>query len=177
VVGQIIVKCIEGAILLFIALISDVKSYKIKNKVTVTFMALGLITNFCYAKYKGLIGSLLGVVVPLVLLIILYALRMLGAGDIKLFCALGAIFGVEHIIEIMAYSFLAGGVIAFFFMLMRRNAKERFRHLFNYFKAVFLTFSFMEYTEFEDKKDKGKFRFAYAVFAGTFFFIIKTLFF
>ena len=174
--GQIIVKCIEGAILLFIALISDIKSYKIRNKLIITFTALGLITNSCFAKYEGLISSLLGIVIPLVLLIVLYALRMLGAGDIKLFCALGAIFGAEYIIEIIAYSFLAGGIIAFFFLLMRRNAKERFRHLYNYFKTVFLTFSFMAYTEFEDKKDKGKFRFAYAVFTGTSFFIIKTLF-
>ncbi len=134
-----------------------------------------MLTNFCISGYKGLLDALLGTVIPIILLIVLYALRMLGAGDIKLFSALGAIFGVEYIFAIMGYSFIAGGIIASGFIIAKRNSKDRARHLFNYFKLVFLTQSFKPYTEFEDKDDNGKFRFAYAVFMGTFSFVVNKL--
>lgn len=138
-------------------------------------MSAGLITNFFTSGFEGVRNSLLGIVIPIVLLIVLYAIRMLGAGDIKLFSALGAIFGVIYIIDIMAYSFIAGGIIAVVLIIVRKNAKERVYHLYNYLKSVFITLSFRPYTEFEDREDKGKFRFAYAVFAGTFVFIVNAL--
>lgn len=161
---------------MLIALISDIKYYKIRNKITVTFILTGLLTGFCIQGCKGVLNSFFGIVLPCVLLFALYAIRMLGAGDIKLFCALGAIFGWKYIIAIMAYSFLAGGIIAILLMATRRNAKIRFIHFCNYFKMVFLLQSFRPYSEFEDKEDNGKFRFAYAVFIGAFFFIGYNLF-
>ena len=153
------------------SLISDIKFYKIRNKVTLTFMSAGLITGFFIQGCRGVLNSFFGIIIPFILLFVFYALRMLGAGDIKLFCALGAIFGWKYIIVIIAYSFIAGGIIAIALMAKRRNARARFRHFCEYFKMVFLLQSFRPYTEFEDKEDKGKFRFAYAVFVGTLFFI------
>ncbi len=174
--GQIAIKYIEASILLLTALISDIKFYKIKNKITMIFVSAGLLTGFGFQRSKGVLNSFLGIVVPFILLFALYAIRMLGAGDIKLFCALGAIFGGKCIIDIMAYSFIAGGIISLVLMVTRRNAKNRFMHFCNYFKMIFLLQSFRPYTEFEEKTDKGKVRFAYAVFIGTFFFIFNNLF-
>jgi len=73
---------------------------------------------------RGLLDSLLGIIVPFLLLIVLYALRMLGAGDVKLFSAIGAVLGVRAALWIMAYSFLAGGVIALIILIINRNGKE-----------------------------------------------------
>lgn len=173
-VGQIAIKCIEASILVFAALISDIRFYKIKNWITITFISTGLITGYFLERNEGLLNSFLGIVVPFILLFAFYAIRMLGAGDIKLFCALGAIFGVKYIIEIMAYSFVAGGIISLVLMVTRRNARKRFLHLCNYFKMIFLLQSFKPYTDFEDRSDKGKVRFAFAIFMGTCVFILNS---
>ena len=158
--------------LLFIALRSDIKSYKIKNIVILTFIIIGMLTNSIVYGYEGFIDSFLGVIIPLLLLFILYALKMLGAGDIKLFSALGAVFGAKYIFDILAYSFIAGGIIALILVIVRKNSKERVLHLYNYLKSLILTLRFLPYTEFGNKEDSGKFPFAYAVFFGTIVFIL-----
>jgi prepilin peptidase CpaA len=100
---------------------------------------------------------------------------MLGAGDIKLFSALGAVFGAKYIFEILAYSFIAGGIIALILILARKNAKDRILHLYNYLKSLILTFRILPYMEFDNKNDSGKFPFAYAVFFGTIVFILGAM--
>lgn len=161
-----IVTYIELFILITLALISDIKTYKIKNVIVLSFIIMGLVTNFYLNGITGLISSLWGVIVPVLLLIILYFLRMLGAGDIKLFSAIGAIMGIEFVVYTITYSFVCGGVIALIIMLVRKNAKERLQHLFYYIKNCIMTFSLQPYTDFKNKKDGAKFRFAYAIACG-----------
>ncbi|NMB33492.1 MAG: prepilin peptidase [Clostridium sp.] len=155
------------------ALFSDIKSYKIRNKLTFTFMIIGLILAIMEGGVQGFLDSLLGIVIPFVLLIILYALRMLGAGDIKLFSAVGAVMGWQAIIWIMIYSFLAGGCIAVFVIGVNKNAKKRFAHIFNYLKCTFLTRSIQPYSDFEIKDKKSMLKMAYAILCGTIIFIIR----
>ena len=174
-VGKIIINCIEGTALLIIALRSDIRSYKIKNIVTLTFIIIGMLTNTVTYGCEGFIDSFLGVIIPLLLLFVLYGLKMLGAGDIKLFSALGAVFGAKYVFDILAYSFIAGGIIALILIIVRKNAKDRILHLYNYLKWFILTLRFTPYTEFGDKEDSGKFPFAYAIFFGTTVFILGAM--
>lgn len=161
----------EVAILTAIALASDIKHYKIRNKLTFPFMFIGLVTACILDGFDGLLDSILGIVAPFVLLILLYALRMLGAGDIKLFSAIGAVMGFREVIQIMIYSFLAGGVIAVFIVIVNKNAKERFLYMFNYLKCTFLSMNIQPYTDFEKSDSKAKFKMAYAITCGVIIFI------
>jgi prepilin peptidase CpaA len=160
----------EVVILTAIALASDIRHYKIRNKLTFTFMIIGLVTGFVLDGTDGLFDSFLGIAAPFVILILLYALRMLGAGDIKLFSAIGAVLGFREVIQIMAYSFLAGGVIAAIIVIAGKNAKRRFLYMFNYLKCTFLSKSIQPYTDFEQKDDK--FKMAYAIGCGVIIFIV-----
>lgn len=160
-------KIIILLLLISLSLISDIKTYKIKNKIVLTFMILGMGANVVTDGIKGIKVSLLGLITPILILFILYALRMLGAGDIKLFSAIGSIMGVKFAIYSMAFSFLSGGIIAIIILVLRKNGVERLRYLWLYMKNTFLSMSIQPYTEFEDKRDTGKFRFAYAIFVGT----------
>jgi prepilin peptidase CpaA len=62
--------------------------------------------------------SLAGIAIPVILLFWLYTLRVLGAGDIKLFCAIGSFVGVE-IWKIICLSMIFGAVWGFV-MVVRR---------------------------------------------------------
>lgn len=141
------IRHIELAALVLLALINDIKSHKIKNLIVFPFMIAGLITNYFESGLNGLIDSLIGTFVPLAALMILYVLRMLGAGDIKLLGAIGAVMGLEFVVFAAFYSFLAGGAIAVLLMIYRKNGLQRFKHLWNYIKTCFLTFSLHPYDD------------------------------
>lgn len=170
--NDILIRYAALGLLLVISVAGDIRSYKINNITVATGLAAGLILNLLYGGPGGLASSILAAVVPAILLIVLFALRMLGAGDIKLFCAIGAIMGIPFILYAMAYSFLAGGLMALAVMLARGNMKQRLRHIAAYLKTCFLTGKFSPYTEFGDKSDGAKFHFSLAIAAGC---VIQTI--
>ncbi len=153
-------------LLIVIAVAGDIRSYRVYNLPVAIGVVAGLVLNFTLIGFEGLAGSLLAAALPAILLFVLFALRMLGAGDIKLFCAIGAIMGVQFVLYTMAFSFLAGGVMALGIMLVRGNIKQRLKHIATYLEICFLTHSFMPYTDFGDKGDGAKFHFSLAIAAG-----------
>ncbi|MCR4437124.1 MAG: A24 family peptidase [Clostridiales bacterium] len=161
------VKVLEVILLLAAAAKSDCKTYKIKNSITLSFMLVGAATNIYAYGIEGLKLSLLGWGLPVALLFILYALRMLGAGDIKLFGAIGAIMGYKFAFYSIAYSFVCGGVMGVILLVIRHNAGKRFHSLLTYVKSSFLMLKPMSYSEFGDKTGGDKFHFSFAVLAGT----------
>lgn len=162
-------------ILIISALLSDIKTYKIKNAVLLIFTIAGFLINTLAYGIKGFGDSLLGSVLPFFLLVLLFAVRMLGAGDIKLFCSVGAIMGYHYVMYCMAFSFMAGGVIALIIMLTGKSFIQRFNYLACYLKSCYLTSSLLPYGDFSNKNDGTKMRFSYAVTAGTFLYQLYIL--
>jgi prepilin peptidase CpaA len=157
---------VQVIILLISAVISDTKTYKIKNEIVLPFIILGTLSNSIKFGIEGFASSILGIAIPFICLLILFALRMLGAGDIKLLSALGAILGYPFIIYIMAYSFISGGVIAMIIIILRKNALERIKYIVDYLRQCMLLQNILPYSDFTNKSDKGKFRFSYAILVG-----------
>lgn len=140
---------------------TDMKGYKIKNKVVLPMVIVGILNGILCGTVSD---SICGMLIPLVLFP-LYALKMLGAGDIKAFCALGAVLGTRLCFMMMIFSFIAGGIIAFFFMLFNKNFLKRFKNLFEYLKLCIFTKNLYEYNYGGD--EKSYFRFSFAITAGT----------
>ncbi|HYE81881.1 MAG TPA: prepilin peptidase [Clostridia bacterium] len=164
---SIVFKLIIISSLLLLSLLSDLKTYKIKNSITFSFMLAGLAVNLAFEGYKGLVFSLQGILLPAVCLIILYAVRVVGAGDIKLLSAVGAVMGSGFALYAAVYSFICGGLIASCIILLRNNWKERFSYLFAYIKSCFLSMELLQYSDFHDIKETGRFHFSVAVASGT----------
>jgi prepilin peptidase CpaA len=96
----------------------DIKNWRIPN----WLIGFGMISGFTWGAVQsgfrtGLLKSLLGVIVPIVILYFLFLIKALGAGDIKLFAVVGSYIGTP-VITIIFYSFLAGGVISLIYLLM-----------------------------------------------------------
>ncbi|MFZ5353242.1 MAG: A24 family peptidase [Bacillota bacterium] len=158
---------VEILFLLCISVVSDALTYKIKNQIVISFLLVGFATNTVLFGFGGIRASLAGAVLPVILLFVLFVLRMLGAGDIKLLSALGAIAGYPLILKILPVVFISGGIIALLIMIFRKNAKQRFKHLVMYLKLCLVTLSIQPYTDFGVKKDGSKLRFSYAIAVGT----------
>lgn len=58
---------------------------------------------------------------PVGLLFILYLLRVLGAGDLKLFSMISIFIGMRACFYVICYAFLAGAAAGFFCILKRRK--------------------------------------------------------
>ena len=156
-----IVKIIICAVFLILINITDIKGFKIKNKVVFPVTVIGLLYGLLCSNF---LTCLCGMLIPLILFP-LYALKMLGAGDVKALCAIGSLLGFKLSVMTMLLTFISGGVIALCFMLLNRNFLDRFKNLFRYFKvSVFMrTIDTYDYGGGE----KSYFRFSYAITAGT----------
>jgi prepilin peptidase CpaA len=108
--------------LLVMAAVIDWRTYRIPNWLTAGGMAFGLIYNSVVAQpwHDGLLGALAGLGVGLVVLLPVYALRVMGAGDVKLMAMVGAIVGLPDILNAVLYSLIVGGIAAVAFALYHR---------------------------------------------------------
>lgn len=166
-----IYKIVEAIILAAVAaaaLYGDIKEYKIKNKLNFSFIVIGILYNIILGKISSSLG---GLIFPLIMFP-LFAAGMIGAGDIKLFCAIGAISGFPYIIWIMTVSILLNGVIAFILLIKRRD--KGFSELWEWFKFIFYTRKFHRYQRL-NKENKSVFRYAYGIFGGTILFCAKII--
>ena len=163
---------IQGVLVLtlaLLALINDIKSYKIPNKLNLSFIIMGFIFNLIIGNIKN---SFYGMLFPLILFPFFMA-RMMGAGDIKLFCALGMITGLPYIISIICYSVLFNGVIAVILLIVRKE-KKGFVKLFYWIKVCIYTKDIVEYQTL-DSSNKSIFRYAIGITLGCIYYIITDL--
>jgi prepilin peptidase CpaA len=104
------------------AVVTDLRTRRIPNVLVLFGIALGfffqIVTpegNGLFARYWGAIGplqGLYGLLAGLGLLLPLYALRAMGAGDVKLLGMLGVWFGPGPMVGVFVFTLLAGGMLA-----------------------------------------------------------------
>ncbi len=103
---------------LVLAVVKDIKTGKISNHFNLGFGLVGVTYGLVIGGEKALLVSIIGAIIPVALLMILFSKGVLGAGDIKLFSALGTFAGIE-IIWILMYSFLLCGLYGLVLVLGR----------------------------------------------------------
>jgi prepilin peptidase CpaA len=97
--------------LVFIAAVHDFRFRRIPNWLTLSGVVLGIGLNTLLSAQHGFVTALLGTLLPLALYLPLYLLRAMGAGDVKLMAAVGAIAGPRNWVEIVVWTALAGGIL------------------------------------------------------------------
>lgn len=110
------------AALVLTAVVCDLRSRRIPNALVVGGMALGLFIQTVAQPGGGLFGhpaggigfvaALLGGLAGLGLFLPLYALRALGAGDVKLLAMVGVWLGAAAVAHAALWTLLVGGVLA-----------------------------------------------------------------
>lgn len=100
------------ACLFIMAICYDLRFHRIPNALCLIFFVTGCIANFFIFGWQGLANALLGAVVVFALLIPFFIIKTLGAGDIKLMMAVGALLGVSTTLWSVAWGVIVGGAIA-----------------------------------------------------------------
>jgi prepilin peptidase CpaA len=120
---------IGSVICVIVAAVIDVRTQKIPNWLTLPFTLIGMLLNFFINGNQGLISSALGLLAGFLLLYFVYLLGGMGAGDVKLLGAVGALLGPRMVFYTFIWMALAGGALAFLFILYKRAFSQTFRNL------------------------------------------------
>ena len=118
----------------FLAAAGDVKNRKIPNRLILAGIGSACLIKafqgFAFPAAEGggpaaLLQVIAGCAIPLLFPGVLYLCGALGAGDIKLFCMIGAFKGPRAVTEIILLSFFTGGAGAICILLGKKDAIRR----------------------------------------------------
>ena len=132
--GRILLLTITG-----VAVLMDLYQMKIKNSWILFSMLIGFVYDLWRGGWNGTAFFISGTGIPLVVLGWLFYFRMLGSGDIKLFCVLGGIMGPVHILWCIWYAFLTGGLLSLAILILCGGFSQRIQYLFKYMKTYIRT--------------------------------------
>jgi len=112
--------------LLAIASVSDYRIYKIPNWLTVGGAAFALIykTATAASPSSAFLVAFGGLFLGFVIMLPLYALRVMGAGDVKLMAMVGAFLGVHETFQAILFAFIVGGIAAIGFALYKLKLRR-----------------------------------------------------
>jgi len=107
------------------AAVYDVRYRRIPNWLTIGGVLIGLALNtFLYQGWPGLRFALKGLAIGFGVYFVLYALRAMGAGDVKLMAAVGSLVGWEDWFGVFLITALIGGVMALILIVWRRRVTK-----------------------------------------------------
>lgn len=162
-------------VFLLAAFYFDARIQKIPNWLTVTGVVAGLFIHVIRSGFAGLKFSFYGIIVGFVIMFVLYLAKAIGAGDVKLFAAIGALTGVEFSLYGIMYSIIYAGLIGVVLLLVRREFVSRTVGLFLKMNELKEAQEKGEVMEEYKKKEVLTFPFMYAVIPGiatTYYYVI-----
>jgi prepilin peptidase CpaA len=107
-----------------IAAVTDVWKFKVYNLLTFPLLASGLLYHLVHGGTAGLTGSIVGALVGFGLMILLYTMGGMGAGDVKFVTALGAWLGLPLTLYVLIVGCIAAGVYAAVLLVAAPSRRE-----------------------------------------------------
>jgi prepilin peptidase CpaA len=114
---------------LLIAAIYDAITQKIPNWTSLAIILLGIGWNIFSAEGLGIRDSALGLLAGFVLMLPSYVFGGMGAGDVKLIAAIGSVVGINHVLDVVLYSYMAMFVMAILFIVVKGDLVKLLRRL------------------------------------------------
>jgi prepilin peptidase CpaA len=90
----------------------DVRYRRIPNAFVIATLISGLTLNFALGGFNGGLNSIGGCVFAFILMFMLHVFGAMGAGDVKLFAAIGSVIGAQLVLPTFVVVILTGGLLA-----------------------------------------------------------------
>ncbi len=110
---------------LLIAAFTDIRESRIPNWLTGSLAFFGVSVHTIVDGWPGFLFSVQGMAIGLLCLIFFYIKGGMGAGDVKLLAAIGAVLGTVQVVYAFCFAALLGGGYSFMLLV----ATGGFRHL------------------------------------------------
>jgi prepilin peptidase CpaA len=125
------------ALLALAAGITDWRSRRIPNWLTVPAAVIGIVVSTWLRGWAGAKDSLWGLGLGLLLLLPFVLLRSLGAGDWKLVGALGAFLGPGNLVTVLFATVLVAGLMALLLVIWQRRLVHTLKNIGRLLAALF----------------------------------------
>jgi prepilin peptidase CpaA len=154
-------------LILFLIVVSyyDIKHQRIPNWLSMLGVIVGIIYHLIINQLDGLIHSVLGALVGGAILFLLYVFKAIGAGDVKLFAAIGSITGILFTLYSIMYSIIFAGIIGLIVLLFTKTFFVNMTLAFLHIKETIQKKSLTPMEEFKNNIS-NRFPFIYAVVPG-----------
>jgi prepilin peptidase CpaA len=171
------------AILLLMLTWQDVNHFRISNKLVLTGIFFGLVLNGLIPQGWGFnsvipgglgwLDSLQGFAVGLLVLMPIYWLRAMGAGDVKLMSMVGAFLGPNDILGVVLATFIAGGLMALIVVIRSKQLGQMLQNIKLILLGGMVKMSAGQLPLMNDLSvSVGKLPYALAITVGTFSFLV-----
>lgn len=110
------------------SLYTDIRRRKILNLVTMPAAAAGIVYHTVTGGFGGFGASLTGLAAGMALLLIPFLMGGIGAGDVKLLGAVGALKGPVFVFYAGLASAIAGGIFALLLLVYRGTLIQVLKH-------------------------------------------------
>jgi prepilin peptidase CpaA len=112
------------AIVVLSAAAYDLSYRRIPNWLNLSGIIAGFMLNVFFLHLHGLVLTVEGLFLAVAIYLPLYLLRGMGAGDVKLMAAVGAIVGPTHWLTVLLATALTGGVVGSTYALLKGRLTE-----------------------------------------------------
>lgn len=101
----------------FAVIYFDVRYRRIPNVIVISTLMAGIIVNSAIGSWSGMLGSAEGFALAFVPMFLLHVFGAMGAGDVKLSGAVGAVLGVSIVPLALIIIVMTGAVLAVYSMI------------------------------------------------------------
>ena len=126
-------RIVMTAVMLLIAAIAaytDIRGRYVPNWLVLPAIPVGLALNISASGWDGLISSGLGILICGGVFFAMFVLGGMGAGDVKLMAAIGALAGWPGAVYVLVYTVISGGVIAIGALVVRGRLFGTIKNMF-----------------------------------------------
>ena len=124
-----------AAVVATAAAVSDARKRKIPNRLTLSALAVAVVTRAAIEGWSGFGSAITATLVAGGFFFLFFLAGGMGGGDVKLMAAVGAWAGVGQVIPVLVAAAIAGGFLAVYYLIARgsvtrtlRNTVELVRH-------------------------------------------------
>ena len=114
----------------------DVRYRRIPNPFVLSTLVGGLVINTVARGGDGLLSGLGGCALAFALMFGLHLFGAMGAGDVKLFAAVGALFGTQLVLSLFLVVLVTGGCLALLTMIRTRSVMSTMAGVFRIFAGL-----------------------------------------
>lgn len=104
---------------LVIAVISDLSTCRVPNKLTLTMALVSIALYGWFGHWDGVVFALSGLITGLFCFLPMYLFGAMGAGDVKLLAAVGAVVGPGTVFVAALMTVISGGILALVYVTVR----------------------------------------------------------
>lgn len=154
-------------LLLSTAVWMDIRSWRISNRLIISGLVLGFLVQIWEYGIRGMGIFIRNVSIPVILLYLLFLMRVLGAGDIKLFSVISSIWNLKITCITIAAGFLTAAVISLCKLIYQRNLFSRLIVFWEYAGRILATGKLETYPR-ESQGKQNFIHFSVAILIGFF---------